>query len=132
MGFGIEDAKLKVTRLLPAGAETVYSDGIDLGGGDIVAPCEVKISAPAVTTGELDDDHTMSYTLQMDNDSAFGSPTTLLADLITQTGAAGAGAAAATKTVRLPVACERYIRLAATASHADDASAKTATLQLLL
>jgi hypothetical protein len=131
MSFKITDGLLKVTKALPNGAATVYSDGLDLGGGDIVAPFEVKISAPALVVGDLGNADTMKYSLQMDTDPAFGSPTELLDDLIIQTGANGAGAAAATKTVRLPVATERYLRLKVVNSAAGDASDKSATLELL-
>ena len=132
MAYGMQDASLNVSKALPAGAEAVNSDGIDLRKstlGEHLADVEFVLSAPALATGDLGDSHTMKYKIQMDNDSAFGSPTDLMVDVIIQTGAGGAGAAAATYTFKLPSNVERYIRFVATASNADDASGKSATLE---
>ena len=114
----LKDAALEETKAMPAAASTtVYTDGIDLevsANGLHMADCELEISAPALTTTMLPDTKTMTYKVQMDNDSAFGSPTDLFPSAIVQTGAGGAGAAAQTKRYRLPTDVERYIRLAAT------------------
>jgi hypothetical protein len=67
----------------------------------------------------------------MDTDSAFGSPTSIYGTVLTQTGAGGVGAAAATKRVALPSDCERYIRVAATADTNLDASAKSMTVNVM-
>jgi hypothetical protein len=133
----VKDALLKVTRALPAAASaTVNSSGIDLGAlsasGARIELAEILISAPAVTTTMVPDTKTITYSVQMDDDSAFGSPTTLLASAIVQTGAGGAGAAAATRRIKIPSNCERYIRLVAV-SGADvtDSSSVSATMEVL-
>jgi hypothetical protein len=130
----LADVELTVTKALPNGAATIYTDGIDLGksaNGLHLAECELEISAPALVVGDLADAATMKYSVEMDTDSAFGSITALFADILTQTGAGGAGAAAATKRVRLPSDVERYIRVKAVNSGAGDASDKSVTAKLL-
>lgn len=134
-GLSVRDLLLKGTIALPNGANTVYTAGIDLGAQsgkqDFVANCEFLITAPALVVGDLGNGDTMKYSLQSDNDSAFGSPATF-ADLLTQTGAGGVGAAAATVRFRPPTDCERYWRLRAINSAAGDASDKSGTLELLV
>jgi hypothetical protein len=74
----------------------------------------------------------MKYSLQCDTDPAFGTVSTYLADVLVQTGAAGAGAAAATKRIALPSdANQRYWRLRAINSAAGNASTKSAALSVL-
>ncbi len=134
MGFLLKDAQLIATKALPAGASSVYTDGFDLGHGtkgDHLANVELKISAPLLAVGELANASTMKYSVQMDDDVAFGSPTVIYPDVIVQTGAGGVGAAAATIQVRLPVDVERYIRVRATNSASDSAAAKSMTAELL-
>ena len=131
MAHQVKDVNVKATGALPAGALTSYSTGIDLGLGDVLADFEVKISAPALAVGQLANASTAKYSLEMDTDSAFGSPTTLYGDLITQTGANGVGAAAATATVKVPVDVEPYIRLKMVKTGAESAAAAEGTLELL-
>jgi hypothetical protein len=57
---------------------------------------EVLVSAPALSTTIAPDTRTMTYRIQHDTDSAFGTAATLVDNLIVQTGAGGVGAAAAT------------------------------------
>ena len=132
--LSVQDAQLTKTKALPNGAATIYTDGIDLGvsaNGRHLAQCELEISAPALATADLGDAATMKYSVEMDTDSAFGSATALFTDVLTQTGAGGAGAAAATKRVRLPSDVERYVRVKAVNSAAGDASDKSVTAKLL-
>jgi len=124
----VQDYGTKVTKALPSSAATIYTAGIDLGhsaNGRVPPGTEIVITAPALAVGELGNGDTMKYAVQMDHDSAFGSPTSIYGDVLTQTGAAGAGAAAAEKRVALPSDCERYVRIAATNSAAGDASDKS-------
>jgi hypothetical protein len=135
-GFLMADAKLSVTRLLPAAASaTVNSLGIDLETGtrsDFVAATEVLVSAPALSTTIAPDTRTMTYRIQHDTDSAFGTAATLVDNLIVQTGAGGVGAAAATARFKLPTNVKRYIRLQiVSGASTTDASALSATMQLL-
>lgn len=135
MGYELRDANLKVTKTLPNGAAAVNSDKIDLGSGlgdaDFLADVELLLSAPALTTAQLGDAATMTYDVQTDDDANFGSPLTLIDNAIVQTGAAGAGAAAATKRFRLPSNVERYIRVVATNSAAGNASTVSLALEVL-
>lgn len=134
MPLNMKDASLKVTKALPNGAATIYSDGIDLGHnttGDHLAKCELLISAPALGATPLPDAKTMKYSVQMDDNSSFSSATVLFADVITQTGAGGAGAAAATFRLSLPANVERYIRVRAIGSAAGDASGSSLTAELV-
>lgn len=127
MGYpNVKDAELIETKALPDSATTIYTDPIDLGAltanGARLADVEFLVEAPALAAADLGDAATMKYKVQMDDDSAFGSPTTLIEDIIVQTGANSSGAAAASARFRVPSNCERYIRVAATNSAAGDAS----------
>lgn len=133
--YAVKDNSLIKTKALPNGANTIYTDGIDLGSlsgrGARLADFELIIDAPALVVGDLADAATMKYTVETDDDSAFGSVTTLFADILVQTGAGGAGAAAASKRLRLPSNCERYVRIKAVNSGAGDASDKSVTMSLV-
>lgn len=135
MGFLLKDNQLVVTKALPAGASAVTSDAIDLGhgsSGDFLADVEVLISAPALAVGQLADTTTIIYDLIMgDSSDLTSSPTTIIAAAITQTGAGGAGAAAATYQCRLPVDVKRYVGIKATKTGAASAAAASLTVQLV-
>ena len=131
--FLMVDANLTVTKALPNGAATIYTDGIDLGHGsrgDFLADVELYISAPALATGVMGDGKTMKYSVQHDTDPAFGTAAVLYTDVITQTGAGGAGCAAATVSVRLPVDVNRYVRVRAVGSATGDCSTSSVTASL--
>lgn len=125
------DAALVKTRALPNGAASVTSDGIDLmnsANGDFKADCELIVNAPALVVGDLADAATMTYDIVHSVNSDMSSPATLLDNVITQTGAGGAGAAAAELNVRLPSDVRRYVAVKATNSGAGDASDKSVTI----
>lgn len=110
----IRDTNLEVTKALPAAAATNYSDPIDLidsAPGIKMRNAEVEVVLPA--TPALVDDKTITLTLQ---DSADGSSFAAIPSLATivATGAGGAGAAAITRSYKLPENVRRYIRLAQT------------------
>lgn len=133
MTFALGDAMFSETRALPNGAATVNSTGFNLRSsvtGDFLANCEFLIQAPALTTGQLADTQTMKYSIQHSNASDFSGAVTE-ADLITQTGAGGAGSVAAEKRWRPPTNVGSYVRLRVIKSGAGDASAATATFKLL-
>lgn len=124
----------RVTKALPNGAATIYTDGIDLGhsaNGRPPAGIELLITAPALVVGDLANGDTMTYVVQHDTDSAFGTAVSLYGTVLTQTGAGGVGAAAATKRVALPSDVNRYVRVAATNSAAGDASDKSVIVALV-
>jgi hypothetical protein len=134
-GHNVRDAALKLTKALPNGAATIYSDSIDTGTGTTgsqLADVEFLLSAPALVVGDLANGDTMKYSILSDTvDPIDGSSTVLFADCITQTGAAGAGAAAATFRFKLPTTAARLVGFKAVNSGAGDASDKSATLEVL-
>lgn len=134
MNFKRQDAFLTVTKALPNGAGSVTTDGIYLGNspsGDFLANCELEITAPALTTAQLPDTNTMTYTIEHDTDSAFGTVATLQSGVLVQTGAGGAGAAAATARFRLPLGVKPNIRVKVTKTGTGNASTVSTTVKLL-
>ena len=137
MSLALKDAQVKNTRALPASASaTVDGAALDLGHGsfgDFVAQAEFKLSAPAVNATMAPDTRTFTYSILHSDNSDLSSPTVLYSSVIVQTGAGGAGAAAATYTFRLPVDVKRYVgvRIVSGAS-TGDASSVSATLEGLL
>lgn len=135
MPFLLKDNLLKVTEALPNGAADVTSDAIDLGhgaNGDFLAGAELLITAPALVVGDLANAATMKYDIIHSDNADLSSPSTLVTAAITQTGAGGVGAAAATYYWRPPVDVKRYIGVKATNSGAGDASDKSFTAELVL
>lgn len=130
----LKDAKYSVTTALPNGAATVASAGQDLDittNADFQAGVELLIEAPALATADLPDTETMTYDVYHDTASGFGSETLLAGSVLIQTGAGGAGDAAASVRVALPSDVKRYIRVKATNSGAGDASDKDMTTSLV-
>src|SRR4051812_18445261 len=116
MPFNVKDALLKALLILPAGALTTTSTSIFLQPTsttrDFVAEGELLVTVPALTTGQLPDTQTITYTVEMSDTSNFASPTTISAPLV-QTGAGGVGAATATLRVGLPSTVQSYVRIKA-------------------
>lgn len=138
MGFAKKDNDSQVykTLALPgAGSTTVATAGIDLKNtarGDFLANVELLIEAPLLAVGELPNSETITYDVYHDTASDFGSESLLMDNVLTQTGAGGAGAAAAEKRVRFPVDVARYIRVKATSSSGSvDADAKEFSARLV-
>lgn len=136
MGYGLKDADsgMVKTAALPNGAATTQTAGFDLGigtYGDCGGNFELQIEAPALATADLGDAATMKYDVYHDTAVGFGTEALLMRDVVVQTGAGGAGAAAQTVRVRLPVDVNRYIRVKATNSAAGDASDKSMTVRLV-
>jgi len=131
----VKDATKVTTQALPNGAASVQSSGFDLGlygsRGARMENVELEIQAPALATADLPDTKTMKYDVQVDTVSNFASPTTIAKEVIVQTGAGGAGAAAVTARFKLPSDCQQYIRVQATNDGTGDASDKSMTVQIL-
>lgn len=130
--FLLKDKLLRTVHALPNGANTTNGAGLDLGltsRSEFVANSEAVVSAPALTTTELGDTQTVTYHLYHDTAVGFGSET-LLATLGLQTGAGGAGAAAAEFRLKLPSTVKRYLRLKTVKVGASNASTASATLEL--
>ena len=134
---GVRDTSYSTSDALPNGATHVHTTAIDLGitsksqfcGGRHV---ELLIEAPALTFAMLGNAATMTYEVFHDTDSAFGTEVSLYGGPnLTQTGAGGVGAAAATKRIALPTDVKRYLRVTATNSAAGDASTKKVVTNLV-
>ena len=133
MPFQLKDKLLLLTTALPNGAATTVSSGIDIRPvstkDDLVAPCDFEVVIPALTTGQLADTQTITYSVEIDDDVAFGSPTVYISSLAVQTGAGGAGAAGVTRRFALPSTSERYVRVKAVKTGASNASTASMTFQ---
>lgn len=138
MGYQMKDADGSVykTQALPgAGSTTVQTAGIDLQNtdrGDFLANCEVLCESPALLVGELPNATSITFDLYHAVSPDFSDETLLQDNVITQTGAGGVGAAAASKQLRLPVDVAQHIRLKATSSSGSvDADAKNFSMRLV-
>lgn len=134
MAYSVKDNALMNTKALPNGANTVAAAGFDLGltsRGDFVAPCELQIEAPALDATALPNSQTMIYHVYHSDNADFSSESLVVGNVLTQTGADGAGAAAATKQCRLPVDVKRYVRVKAVKSGTGDASGSSFVSRLV-
>jgi hypothetical protein len=129
------DTLLQAVVALPNGAATVVSPAIDLyqinPQDDFEARTEFRLTAPALTVGQLANGSTMTYDILGSVNADLSSSTVLVAGFVVQTGAGGAGAAQ--KIARYNPASDvpRYIGFRATNSAAANASAASATAQLV-
>lgn len=128
----IKDALLSVTKACPAAGANNNSDSIDLGSVTAEAAPEsfdVLITAPALPA--LVDAKNATITLQDSADNAAFAAIPGLATFV-RTGAGGAGAAAATRQVKLPASTRRYLRFNnAVDAAGGDSTAKSITLDLV-
>lgn len=135
MTFQVQDKLLIQTAALSNGAGATQITGFDLGHnaarlGRNLADFELKIDAPALTTTLLPDAETMTYSIEHATDAAFTSPVVLHANVLQQLGAGGAGAAAASKRVRLPTDVLRFVRVKATKTGTGNASTVSMTVAM--
>jgi len=133
-GPKLKDALVKATRALPASTTAVTSSAIDTGvssAGEQRAAVEFELSAPLVTTAQLPDTKVFVYDVIHSDNADLSSPSTLIDNAITQTGASSSGAAADSKRFKLPSNAKRYIgfTVSPSASGTGDASGATATLE---
>lgn len=138
MAYNLKDALLKLTRALPASTTAVTSaSSIDTGKstsmGVQVADVEYLLTAPAVTTAQLPDAKTFTYDIIHSDNADLSLPATLFTSVIIQTGAGGAGAAAAEWRGKLPSTAKRYIgfKVTPSGSGTGDASAASSTLEVV-
>jgi hypothetical protein len=120
------------TANLPNGATTVTGAPQDLTSfamflGD---SGQITITAPALTTAELPDGQTMTYSIEGYKDSSFHDPVPLLPAAVVQTGAGGAGAAGQSVTLSIPRKLLRWLRVSIVNSGAGNPSAKTVSLDI--
>jgi hypothetical protein len=123
----LRDYKVSPAALaLPAAAAaSVTTAAIDRGGnGDLVHPerIDLEIKLPAQSATILPNGETLKINIEHSADDS--TYATLQSDVLVQTGAGGAGAAAASVRYRCPDNTRRYVRAKATLSaSATDASA---------
>ncbi|MBN2132872.1 MAG: hypothetical protein JW741_25460 [Sedimentisphaerales bacterium] len=132
----IKDASFVKTIALGTADATVVTVGMDLGAltarGARLEDCELLIEAPALDTTQLPNGDTNTYSIETDDDVAFGSAKIVANGVIIQTGAGGVGAAAATARFKIPSDCERYIRVKSIlAGGTGDCSGVSMTASLL-
>jgi len=125
------DANLTKRIALPSAAGTVNSASIDLGSvnlGSASDELEGEISYEA--TPSLANSATLTMTVQDSADNSSFAAVASLATLVV-TGSGGTGAAASSRTFRLPPTTRRYVRISIVESSAGgDNSAKYGTLKL--
>lgn len=131
----LKDVALQVTRALPSGAVSVTpAAGIDLGpvtsqGQFAPQPHgELLLEAPVLTVTELPNAATVIYDIIESANSDLSAPTVVCTAIMTQLGAGGAGAAAASVRYRPKMGCARYYGFKATGVAATLAATKTGTM----
>jgi len=131
--FNVRDAALEREFALPGGAATTVSDGIEMTSGGnqhFSADCEIVVSAPVLTTAQLPNGQTVTYSVFQSDNEDFSGESVLAANVLVQTGADGAGAAASEVPVGVPSGVKKFIRLKVVKAGAADASGATANLSL--
>lgn len=133
--LGFKDAALNKAAVLPNGANTTTTTGVQIQGAgplrDFLAQGEIKLSAPALTVTELADTQTITYTIETSDDSAFGSGNVTISTTLVQTGAGGAGSVAGALLVRPNSQVKSYVRGKAVKTGASNASTSSFTVELL-
>lgn len=125
----ILDISLRQALALPAANASAASAGVYLGTGPHLDKIEVDLNVPALPN--LVDAKTATFTFK---DSADGVTYAAIPELTTLvlTGAGGAGADAAQRTVRLPTSFRGWLRVdCAVQAAGGDNTAATATLDIL-
>lgn len=128
------DAALKVTKALPSGASSVTTATFipldNSANGDFVALAELLIELPAQATGVLGDATTIIVDVLQSASADGSNPVTIAKQVLTQTGAGGAGSAAVSTRFRLPTNITGYVGAKATKSASGDASGSNMTVSL--
>jgi hypothetical protein len=102
-------------HLTPPTSLTVLTDVLDLVGlvasqnGFIPNRNFLVLTAPDLTTVQLPNGATLTYTLEISDDVAFASPVAL--GILVQTGAGSAGAAWSNLRTAIGYDCKRYARV---------------------
>lgn len=122
----LTDAALQTSTALPSAAGAVTGTATDLMHsvfGDQDQRMEWEIDAPALNTTQLPNAATVAYAVMMSNSNTMSNAVLIYDNVIIQTGAGGAGAAAATARFRLPFqpgglnAALRYLAIRATTAN---------------
>ena len=139
MPMNLQDTALSVSVALPAASGTAHTSAIDLtenvnqyvgisNTADFLAQAEAIVTIPALTTTQLPDADTFTYTLE--HSASSGSGYSTLASW-TQTGAGGAGDAGSTKRFRFAENVSRYTRLTIVSGSGTAATAASGKLTLV-
>lgn len=140
LGLNIRDALMKQTLVLPSAANTNTSGatGLDTeatSAADFVALTECLVTAPALNTTQLPNAATMTYNLLASANSNMAGAVVLQSAVLTQTGAGGVGAAAATARARIPTnigITGRFVALQAVGAASNgNCAGSSATLEFL-
>jgi hypothetical protein len=135
MPLQVQDNELIKSIALPAAGANNATAVMDLGArtskADRLEEMEIELSLPATAT--LVNTKAITFAVQTDDDSAFGSPTVIPGGALVVTGAGGNVSAAAAIRFRLATTnLERYIRATATVpADAGDNQAYSYTLKAL-
>lgn len=136
LSYGVQDVlEIQSVALPNSAGGSAATANLDLGAlAGISARTEqdeLLLTYPALTTTQLPNSDTVTYTIQACASAGFGSGVVTIGT-VTQTGAGGAGAAGGTFRVKLPTNCPEYVQVSATlGSGAGNCSAASMTLQLV-
>ena len=126
MTYNVQNSCLERTLTLHSRAGSIYSGGFDLAKfayGDDLSNLAFHIFAPAVP---LEEGRTVTYSIEHDTDQNFGTPETLVPNVIVQT----AAAATVMDAVRVPAGAKRFARLRADSDSERNLDHATATIRL--
>ena len=126
----LADADLTVAVALPAAPGTVESGSVDLGDAPHVSGAEIRVNVPALDATELPDGETVTVTVEESDDDVSFAAARVVGVV---TGAAGAGAEAASFRYAPASTGARYHRLSAVSSAgAGDQSGSSAEIQIVV
>ena len=131
------DAELsELAVALPNGAAAVYED-FDLGAinatlGVMAAEFDIEVVFPTLALAHLANTETIIASATCDSDVAFGSPRNLNSNFLIVTGATGTDPALSVNArFRVPMNCERYLRITFTKTGAGNCSTDLATIKFM-
>lgn len=125
----LKDAKLYQEKALPAANASASTDSIEVGKG-VPESIQVRVAVEAVPS--LADTKTCTTTLEHSDEAAANFVAIPEFATLVQTGAGGAGAAAAERTVYLPPSVKKFIRAtSAIVADGGNNTAKKVSLEII-
>lgn len=128
----VKDALLKQSIALPNGANTTVTAGIQLSFGtkvDVAADVEAVLTIPNVSTAELPDGQTLTYTIETSDTENFASSKSVAGSAL-QTGAGGVGASATELRWSPTADVQKYVRGKCVKTGAANASTSSFYIEL--